>query len=155
MLLSEDDLQSQNRKKFLNLIILSSNSTSSYFSGAPSIPGRVHQSLLDSLLVSVHQIKQPPLLVFTDLSHVDELCLLAWLEFLVAESDCLCSWWLLVVESVPRPISVPKGRIVVIVSVQKQADQKPDPQATAGKVFSETPPREKLGDGCFCLLLLF
>ena len=42
----------------------------------------------------------------------------------------------------------------IVVSMQMQGDEKPDPQTEAGKVCSQTTFREKLGDGLLLLLLL-
>ena len=52
-----------------------------------------------------------------------------------------------VVESMPKPIIVPKGRIVFCT--QMQTDWKLGPQAAAEKVCSQALSRVKLGDGPF------
>lgn len=38
------------------------------------------------------------------------------------------------------------------ISTEMQADLEPDPRAASGKACSQTPLRENLVDGCFCLL---
>lgn len=40
-------------------------------------------------------------------------------------------------------------------SAPSQSNQKPEPQTAVRKVHSQVPSREKLGDECSCLLLLF
>lgn len=91
-----------------------------------------------------------PFPVLTQWYHVgNEPCGSALPKLLVVTQtfDCLnlllCSQQVPVVGGVPRPISVPKRRI--IVSTQMQTDQKLDPQAADGKVCSQVPLEKKTG----------
>lgn len=67
-------------------------------------------------------------------------------------SSLLSSQWLPVVEGIPRPVSVPKGWI--LLSTQIQVDWKPDPRVAALKVYKHTSFRGGLGDRCLSVLPL-
>lgn len=73
-------------------------------------------------------VDQPSLCSWLFLKHF-------WLSKLVS-----CSQWLSVVESVPRPTSISKGRITF--STEMQTSWKLDSQEAAGKVCSEATSRE-------------
>lgn len=75
-----------------------------------------------------------------DLVNQPSLCSWLFLKHFWLSKLAFCSQWLSVVESVPRPTSISKGRITF--STEMQTSWKLDSQEAAGKVCSEATSRE-------------
>lgn len=88
----------------------------------------------------------------TDLVNQPNPCSSLLLKPFESPKLTFCSSWLSVVQSVPRPTGVSKGRFTL--SIEMQAGWNLGIQVAPRKVCSQATSREKMGDGHFCLFPL-